>query len=162
MKNAVATTTLLAALLALGCVPPKTTGTVPAIATSDTEPLDEATAKLFTPSNDRAVMYIYRPWRFGGGGMTPFFQLNETNVAPLENGRFMRVAVPEGHYAARFGFAGNFDTHELDVKAGQVYFFRVSIQVGFFVGSPKMYDAKPDDAKPEIEKMKMVDNPYNR
>lgn len=48
------------------------------------------------PNNGR--VYLYRPSKFFGGGITPKLILNGTNIGELESGSFFFIDRPEGKY----------------------------------------------------------------
>jgi len=158
----IGTTLLLsvAMLLALGCV---VSPTIPPLGVWHLDPpplnstqVDEATAKLFSPVEGKAVVYIYRPRKFVGWGMNRPIVFNDKYIASMGNGSFLRIVIPSGKYAIRSGTHHTFSDREIDVELGQVYFFGASPDVFSAV-----FPVRPDEAKGEILKLKMTDNPYN-
>jgi len=151
-------------LLTLGCTPAKLSPPPLGVGRLDPPPqnssqIDEATAKFFTPIDGMAVVYIYRPRKFVGFGVTTSIVINDKFIAFIGNGSFLRIVLPRGKYAIRTGTHYDFKDREIDVEPGQVYFF--GAKVDFANPISVVFPVSPDDAKGEILKLKMTDNPYN-
>jgi len=154
----------VAMLLALGCIPINLPPPPLGIDRLDAPPqnssqVDEATAKLFAPVKGKAVVYVYRPMKFTTRRMNNSIVINDKFIAFLENGSFLRMVIPGGKCAIRVGGANyTFKEHEIDVEAGQVYFFASPVNRDL---APVVFPVKPNEAKSEILKFKLIDNPYN-
>jgi hypothetical protein len=165
MRTVVALLLSAAMLFALGCVephPPLGLDRLDAVP-RDLPPVDEATAKLFEPVDGMAVVYIYRPSRVFGGGSIMSVVINDKYIAPMKNGSFLRIVLPSGKYIVRGGHIYLFGEREINVEAGQIYYLIKSIgAVGRGTATIALFPVAPSEAKGEILKLQMTDNPYNR
>lgn len=112
----------------------------------------------FTPETtaqpDRAAVYIYRPGSFGAA-VHPHVTANGVPLAELQpNGYFLYHAAPgELELTAKTEATSSVT---LDVKAGETYYVKGSIGIGFFVGHPHLVIVSKDVGEKEIVECKLV------
>ena len=105
------------------------------------------------PTN-RAAVYLYRPG-FVGAAINPNVVANGVTLAPLPaHGYFVYYAAPGELTLTQHTEASTSVT--LDVKAGETYYVKGSIGMGFFVGHPHLVIVSNDVAQSEIKDCKLV------
>lgn len=105
-----------------------------------------------------AVVYIYRPSSFIGGGVYYDVRANGVVVTTLYNGGYHPyVAKPgEVEFSAKTEATSSVT---LDVKAGQTYYVRGTVGVGVFVGRPRLEVVPAEVAEKEIAETKLLPEP---
>jgi hypothetical protein len=87
-----------------------------------------------TAPKDKALVYVYRPSRFGGAARSPDVYANEVRIGSIGNGGFFSAQVMPGKTQMQFGGAlgGKSKGVSGQLAAGQVYFFRVDFSLAGF------------------------------
>jgi hypothetical protein len=112
----------------------------------------------FTPDtaaqSDRATVYIYRPGSFGAA-VRPNVNANGVPLAEMQaQGYFVYHAAPgELELTAKTEASSSVT---LDIKAGQTYYVKGSVGMGFFVGHPHLVIVSNDVGAKEIAECKLV------
>ncbi|MGA8220782.1 MAG: DUF2846 domain-containing protein [Candidatus Acidiferrales bacterium] len=96
----------------------------------------------------QATIYFYRPRRFQGAALKPSVFVDDARVGHLHNGDTIRVSVAAGSH--RMYSTDKSTGVELDAKAGETYYVRVDIQVGFFKGHGGVTLVNPQEGKYEV------------
>lgn len=108
------------------------------------------------PDNS-GVIHVYRPSGFVGGGVRPTLYTNKGKI-PL-------AKIHPGGYFTYFAKPGEVDLSAatetessitLDIKPGQVYYVKLTIGVGFFVGRPHLTVIPPEMAEKEISECQLI------
>jgi hypothetical protein len=112
----------------------------------------------FTPATavrpDRATVYVYRPGSMGAA-LHPTVSANGVPLADLApTGYFVYYAAPGELELTAQTEAKTSVT--LDVKAGETYYVKGSIGIGFFVGHPHLVIVSKDVGEKEITECKLV------
>ena len=108
---------------------------------------------------DKAVVYLYRPSSFIGGGVYYDVKANGKEVVTTlyNGGYYPYVTEPrEIEFSAK---TESTDAVTIDVKPGQTYFLKGTVGVGFIVGRPHLTVVQPDVAVNEIAECKLLPEP---
>ena len=103
-------------------------------------------------SDSKATIYFYRIKQFAGSALEPGVYVDDKEVANMDNGRFFGVTLEPGKHTFRMGDKQT--GFEIDMKAGQVYYARVSIEMGFWKGHGRLTLLQPEQGAFEIKKVK--------
>jgi len=118
----------------------------------------EAAPPTLTADADHGLIYFFREWAFGGGGMTYFVQEDTVNIGLLKAGSyFAHKATPGKHTYS--GETESKDSVTLDIEAGKTYYVEGGIGMGFWAGVPKLSEVtKPvfDKARPKLEHIRLA------
>ncbi|TAL09281.1 MAG: DUF2846 domain-containing protein [Nitrospirae bacterium] len=106
----------------------------------------------------KALVYIYRPGGFLGGAVYYDVRANGTVVTTLyRGGYYPYIAEPaEIEFSAKTEAT---DSVTIDVKAGQTYYIKGTVGVGFVVGRPHLTVVPASDAESEIAECKLLPGP---
>lgn len=110
------------------------------------------------PAN-KAVVYVYRPSSFFGGGVVYDVKANGKEVVTTlyNGGYYPYVTEPrEIEFSAK---TESRDAVTIDVKPGQTYFLKGTVGVGFVVGRPHLTVVPPNVAENEIAECKLIPEP---
>lgn len=120
-----------------------------------TTPAD-ATAKPAETSSTEAkpTIYFYRIKQFTGSGLEPSVYCDEKELARMDNGRYFGVTLAPGKHICRMGDKQT--GFEIDVKEGQSYYARISIDAGFWKGRGRLTLLPPEQGGFEIKKVKLL------
>jgi hypothetical protein len=108
------------------------------------------------PENS-GVVNIYRPSGFMGGGIAPNLY--------TDKGKTYLVKVYPGGYFTYFAKPGEVDfsaateaesSVTLDIEPGKIYYVKLTIGMGFFVGRPHLIIVPPEVGEKEIEDCKLI------
>ena len=118
-----------------------------------------ASGPRFTPDTtvpaNRAAVYVYRPGTLGAA-VQPNVTANGVPLAPLKpQGYFVYHAAPGELELTAHTEATSSVT--LDIKAGETYYVKGSIGMGFFVGHPHLLIVSNDVGAKEIGECKLVE-----
>ena len=137
--------TLVAMFLMVGCAP--TLG-----------PVFQTTAKA---PGGAAVVYIYRPSHFGGSGVSYDVRANGVVVVTLYNGGYYPYFAQPGEVELSAKTEAS-SSVTLDIKAGQTYYVRGTVGVGFFVGHPRLEIVPAEVGEKEIVETKLLPEPKSQ
>ncbi len=113
-----------------------------------------AAGPKFTPLQERpeekALVYIYRPGKWLGGGVVYTVKSGDEEIVPLKaGGYYPYLAAPgEREFWARTEARASV-TEQL--RAGETYYLRGGVGVGFFVGHPKLAFVNREEGEREIK-----------
>ena len=102
----------------------------------------------------KPTIYIYRIKQFAGSGLEPSVYCDEKELARMDNGRYFGVTLSPGKHVCRMGDKQT--GFEIDVKEGQTYYARVSIDMGFWKGRGRLSLIQPEQGGFEIKKVKLL------
>ena len=108
------------------------------------------------PENS-GLVYIYRSPGFVGGGVTPnlYTDKGKTYLVKIYPGGYFPYFAKPGE--VEFSAATEAESSvTLDIKPGQVYYVKLSIGIGFFVGRPHLTVVTPEVGEKEIAECKLI------
>lgn len=101
------------------------------------------------------LVYIYRPGKGIGGGVSPDIRANGVVITTLYNGGYYPYFAKPGEieFSAK---TESTSSVTLDIKAGQVYYIKGSIGIGFFVGRPHLTVEPSEVGEKKIAACKLI------
>lgn len=111
--------------------------------------------KVDSFQKNKGLVYIYRPSKFVGGGVSYTVSAGDTPVIKLYNGGYYPYFSEPGEIE----FWAKTETKSsvtLDVKPGQTYYIKGTVGVGAFVGRPHLMIVEPSAAETEIAECKLI------
>ncbi|WP_321475424.1 hypothetical protein [uncultured Paludibaculum sp.] len=102
-----------------------------------------------------AKVFVYRYKQYVGKGIRPSLICDDTDVARIQSGRMVVLALSPGKHRMRSNDAQS--QIELDVKPGTDYYLRVEIAAGFMKGHGRLVLVMPEQGAAEIKQMKPAD-----
>ena len=99
----------------------------------------------------KATIYFYRTKQFAGSGLEPSVFVDDKELARMDNGRYFGVTLEPGKHTFRMGDKQT--GFEIDMKAGQEYYARVTIEAGFWKGHGRLTLMQPEQGAFEIKKV---------
>lgn len=109
-----------------------------------------------TVSSDKVRVHVYRYKQYVGKGLRPSIYCDEVDVARLQSGRFVVLALTPGKH--KFRSNDKQSQLEMDLKPGQEYYIRVDLATGFFKGHGRLTLVQPEQGKGEVTQMKAADS----
>jgi len=109
------------------------------------------------PDNS-GLVYLYRPSSLMGGGVSYDVKTGDTVITTLRSGGYYPYfsAPGEKEFWAQ---TESKSSVTLDVKAGQTYYIKGEVGVGFIVGRPQLMVVAPEIAEKEIVNTKLIPAP---
>jgi hypothetical protein len=109
------------------------------------------------PEN-KGLVYIYRPSSFIGGGLSYIVNAGDIPVTTLYSGGYYPYFSDPGEkeFWAR---TESKSSVTLDIRAGQTYYIKGEVGVGFLVGRPHLMVVAPEVAEKEIADCKLIAAP---
>lgn len=101
------------------------------------------------------LVYLYRPSSFVGGGVSYDIKVGETVITTLYNGGYYSYFAKPGEVEF-WAKTESKSSVTLDVKAGQTYYLKGTVGVGFFVGRPHLMVVSTDVGEKEIVECKLI------
>jgi hypothetical protein len=110
---------------------------------------------LASHRDEMVTVYIYRPGKLVGKALEPSVFCDGVELARMDNGRFLTLKLKPGKHMVHLtdkkkGF-------ETDMGGGQVYYFRVGIEMGMWKGQGKITLDDAEKGADEIKKLKPLD-----
>lgn len=139
-------------------VPPASAATSAAGPTAAAEapasaPASRATAGSAQASGDKALVTVYRKKRVVGAILNTSVHVDGVEVADLDPGTYVRVAVAPGRH--EFYADETKDTITLEVEAGKQYYFRMGLVAGLWKGNGKLEAVSEQDGAAEYTSWKL-------
>ncbi len=108
-----------------------------------------------TQSQDaNGVVYFYRIKQFAGSALEPSVYCDDRELARMDNGRYFGVALTPGKHTCRMGDKQT--GFEIDVKPGQSFYAKVTIDTGFWKGRGRLTLIQPEQGAFELKKVKSL------
>lgn len=117
----------------------------------ETPPEKPAEPKPAVDPKTPSLVYIYRYKQFVGGGLEPSVYCDETQLARMDNGRYLAVRVAPGKHIFRSNDKQS--GVEIELKPGETYYLRVEIATGFFKGHGRLVVSPAEQGAFEIKKL---------
>lgn len=111
--------------------------------------------KVATVPEGMGLVYVYRPNSFVGGAVAYDVKVGEAVVTTLHNGGYYPYLVKPGEVEF-WAKTESRSAVTLDVKAGEVYYVKGTVGVGFFVGRPHLMVVPAATAEKEIAECKLI------
>jgi hypothetical protein len=102
----------------------------------------------------KATLYFYRLKQYAGSALEPTVYCDDKQLARMDNGRYFGVKLDPGKHGCNMGDKQT--GFELDLKAGQVAYAKVSIETGFWKGHGRLTLVQPEQGAFEIKKAKLL------
>ncbi|MBI4490053.1 MAG: DUF2846 domain-containing protein [Deltaproteobacteria bacterium] len=101
------------------------------------------------------LVYIYRPSSFVGGGVSYDVKVGETVITTLYNGGYYPYFAKPGELELWARTEAK-SAVTLDVKAGEIYYVKGTVGVGFFVGRPHLIVVPKSVGETEIAECQLI------
>jgi hypothetical protein len=118
--------------------------------------------KVDTIPEGQALVYIYRPGKFMGGGVV--FDVHsgsiedDTEIVELRSGGYFPYFTQPGELQL-WAKTESTTSLTLDLKAGDLRYVRGTVGVGFFVGRPKLTEVDENIGAAEIKECVLLTAP---
>jgi len=141
-----------AVILAMVQVPAEVPASKPAEAANETAISAPATGET------KALVYVYRKKNFNTRNMQPSVYVDGEEVARMDDGKFFIVKLTPGKHNLEVnkGHSGA----QIDMKAGEHYYFRVDIKAGFLKGRSEVTYMQKEQGALEIQKMNPLEEKW--
>jgi hypothetical protein len=107
------------------------------------------------PSGDQARVNVYRYKQYAGKGLRPSIYCDEKDVARVQSGRYVVLALGPGKHTFRSNDQQS--QIEVDLKPGEEYYIRIDIAAGMWKGHGRLTLVLPEQGTGELKQMKPVD-----
>ena len=124
----------------------------PAQSSPSPEPVKSTEATAPAPSEKKPIIYFYRTKQFAGSALEPTVYCDDKELARMDNGRFFGVTLEPGKHTCRMGDKQT--GFEIDMKAGEEYYAKISIEAGFWKGHGRMTLLQKEQGAFELKKVK--------
>ena len=104
----------------------------------------------------KALVYIYRPGGFVGGGVVYDVHVGETEIVALRSGGYFPYFADPGEteFWARTEAKATVATN---LEAGKTYYLRGGVGIGFVVGHPKLTFVGEEEGASEVADCKLLE-----
>jgi hypothetical protein len=107
------------------------------------------------PQDGNVRVYVYRAAVLVDKEFRPSVYVDDTDVAKLQSGRNVTLALPPGTHT--FRSSDKKEQVSLDVKPGERYFVRIDVTLAVLKGHGKAVLVLPEQAMPEYAQTKPAD-----
>jgi hypothetical protein len=106
----------------------------------------------------KSTVYVYRHKEVGSRNMHPSVYVDGIDVAQMDDGKFFIIKLEPGKHIVEVnkGHSGA----EIDMKAGEEYYFRVSIKAGVWKGHGQIDFIQKEQGAFEIKKMQPLESKW--
>jgi len=104
---------------------------------------------------DNALIYFYRIKQFAGSALEPSVFCDDKELARMDNGRYFGVTLAPGKHICSMGDKQT--GFEVDVKAGDEYYARITIDVGLWKGRGRLTLMRKEQGAFELKKVELLD-----
>ncbi len=102
-----------------------------------------------------ATVSVYRYGQYVGKGVRPSIYLDGRDIARIQSGRWLKLAIPAGKHS--FRSSDQQSLIELDAKPGEEYFIRIDMATGMWKAWGRLTLVAKEQGTAELKKMKPVD-----
>lgn len=106
------------------------------------------------PSDQKPKIYFYRIKQFAGSALEPSVYCDNKELARMDNGRYFVVTLEPGKHTCRMGDKQT--GFELDMKPGEEYYAKITIDMGFLKGHGRMTLLAKEQGAFEVQKVKLL------
>ena len=103
---------------------------------------------------DSALIYFYRIKQFAGSALEPSVFCDGKELARMDNGRYFGVTLAPGKHTCSMGDKQT--GFEIDVKSGEEYYARITIDVGFWKGRGRLTLMQKEQGAFELKKVELL------
>ena len=107
-------------------------------------------------AEEMVTVYIYRPSKMVGKALEPSVFCDGVELARMDNGRFFTLKLKPGKH--RVHMTNKEKGFEINMGRGEVYYFRVGIEMGMWKGHGKITLDDNEKGAAEIKKLKPLDS----
>lgn len=104
---------------------------------------------------DKGLVYLYRSSSFVGGGVSYDIKVGEIVITTLYNGGYYPYFAAPGEVEL-WAQTESKSSVTVDVKAGQTYYVKGTVGIGFIVGRPHLALVSTDVGEKEIVECKLI------
>lgn len=116
--------------------------------------------KFENPSQGNAMVYVYRPDKFAGGGVSYNAFANDGTedklIGDIKNGGYANAEVPANKEVEIWAKTESKASVTIDTQNGEIYCVRAGIGIGFLVGRPKLEKVDMQTCEAEIVNTKLA------
>jgi len=105
--------------------------------------------------SDKSLVYIYRPNKFTGSGITYYVYADEKIATKLYNGGYFPYISEPGNVKF-WAKTESKSSVQLELKPGNTYYLKGGVQMGVMVGRPNLERIPENVALSEIEQSKLI------
>lgn len=105
-------------------------------------------------SDQKPKIYFYRIKQFAGSALEPSVYCDDKELARMDNGRYFVVTLEPGKHTCRMGDKQT--GFELDMKPGEEYYAKVTIDTGFLKGRGRLTLLAKEQGAFELQKVKLL------
>ena len=105
-----------------------------------------------TSDGSEVSIYFYRIKQYAGSALEPSVYCDDKELARMDNGRYFGVTLEPGKHTCSMGDKQT--GFEIDVKPGEVYYAKVTIDVGFWKGRGRLNLLQKEQGAFELKKVK--------
>jgi hypothetical protein len=124
----------------------------PAQSSPSPEPVKSTEMAAPAASEKKPIIYFYRNKQFTGSALEPSVYCDDKELARMDNGRYFGVTLEPGKHTCRMGDKQT--GFEVDMKAGEEYYAKISIEAGFWKGHGRMTLLQKEQGAFELKKVK--------
>ena len=118
----------------------------------------DALAKRFQAAPDKGLIYLIRPSKAFGMGVSLPTVVDELTIGSLKSGSYALVeATPGKHDIWVRGSFYNDTTLKLDIEAGKLYFVRIEIGMGPALPELKIEIVKEDEGRKLVNEYGLIE-----
>jgi hypothetical protein len=114
-----------------------------------------ATEPAAATKSSKGRIYFYRIKQFTGSALEPSVFCDDKELARMDNGRYFAVDLEPGEHTCRMGDKQT--GFLLDVKAGEEYYAKVTLEAGFWKGHGRLTLLQKEQGAFEMKKVKPLD-----
>lgn len=105
-------------------------------------------------SGEKVTVYIYRPSKMVGRALEPSVFCDGVELARMDNGRYFVLNLSPGKHIIHL--TNDKKGYEIDMGAGQTYYFRMGIEMGMWKGNGKILLESNEKGAEEVKKIKLI------
>ncbi len=117
-------------------------------------PISEAKPTQSPTVGEKPIIYFYRTKQYAGSALEPSVYCDDKELARMDNGRYFGVTLEPGKHTCRMGDKQT--GFEIDMKAGEEYYARVTLETGFWKGHGRLTLMQKEQGAFEVKKVKLL------
>ena len=107
------------------------------------------------PADIEARVYVYRYEQLYGKAIRPSLYCDEKEIARLQDGRYVALALKSGKHEFRSNDAQS--RIDLDLKPGEHYYIRLDLATGLLKAHGRLMLMLPEQGQAEFKRLKPID-----
>lgn len=119
---------------------------------------EDTTAKQFSPAQGKCLVYVVRPSKVTGGGITITPVVDKQMVGALKAETYAVVEVSPGKHVVALGGSGMETSAAvtIEAEAGNVYFVQVYPKMGMFAARAGVEQISEEEGKKLVQQSKLI------